>query len=195
MVRLPGSYLGAMNPTRQRRPPVIHGGMHKGGQRSGLKPLLWGEPPAFGGVGGTCPAPACPRRGKRERGRTKFHAAAGYFWLPPPCFSSNTAGPIPSLSPAAPDHPPSVFPDLARKSLLPLESQNSLKGRAAYLEQLRDEIDRMIAVDSIERPKLEKLMELTDRHLKRAESRQLWLNVVLFLAGAIISWVTGIVAK
>ena len=52
-------------------------GMHKGAAA-----LLWGEPThdacqrfllaaqRADGVGGTCPAPACPRRGKRERGRS-----------------------------------------------------------------------------------------------------------------------------
>src|ERR1035438_6360260 len=33
----------------------LTGGCTRGGQRSVLKPLLWGEPPAFGGVGGTLP--------------------------------------------------------------------------------------------------------------------------------------------
>src|SRR6266568_991642 len=63
-----------------------------GFQRSALKPLLWGEPPAFGGVGGTFPAPAFPRRGKRERGRFKFLAAAGYCCL-------HTTAPAPPLIP------------------------------------------------------------------------------------------------
>src|SRR2546427_711981 len=57
---------------------VFHRGDAQGGfQRSGLNPLLWGEPPVLGGVGGNPPAPAFPRRGKRERGRFKFLAAAG----------------------------------------------------------------------------------------------------------------------
>src|SRR5712691_4799688 len=47
-----------------------------GFQRSVLKPLLWGEPPAFGGVGGTLP-PRLFLRGKRERGRSNLLAAAG----------------------------------------------------------------------------------------------------------------------
>ena len=52
---------------------------------------MWGEP-AHGACqrlwlardvlrrGGNPPSPACPRRGKRERGRSKFLAAAGDFW-------------------------------------------------------------------------------------------------------------------
>src|ERR1035438_1670400 len=43
-------------------------GMPKGGFSGRvLNPLLWGEPPVLGGVGGTVPAPACPW-GKRGRG-------------------------------------------------------------------------------------------------------------------------------
>jgi len=38
--------------------------MHKGATA-----LLWGEPPGFGGVGGTLPPRLSPGRGKRERGR------------------------------------------------------------------------------------------------------------------------------
>src|SRR5438067_1114904 len=83
-----------------------------------------GEPPAFGGVGGTCPAPACPRRGKRERGRTKFLAAAG-DWprsSPPPRHQPRPS--ILSLPPhSSPYLPPApCFPALPRKSLPPLNS-------------------------------------------------------------------------
>ena len=64
------------------------GGCARGGQRSALKPLLRGEPlhrcwPAgYAGAqrarrGGNPPAPAFPRRGKRERGSFNFLAAAG----------------------------------------------------------------------------------------------------------------------
>jgi hypothetical protein len=35
-------------------------------QRSVLNSLLWGEPPDFGGVGGTIPAPASPLGGMRK---------------------------------------------------------------------------------------------------------------------------------
>src|SRR6266446_8529497 len=39
-----------------------------GFQRSVLKPLLWGEPPAFGGVGGTLPPRLSPGGGNGKGG-------------------------------------------------------------------------------------------------------------------------------
>src|SRR6266581_4027495 len=47
--------------------PRSQGGSTRGIQRSGLKPLLWGEPPAFGGVGGTLP-PGFPPEGETGKG-------------------------------------------------------------------------------------------------------------------------------
>src|SRR5271165_4712138 len=45
------------------------GGADGGGfQRSALKPLLWGEPPAFGGVGGTLPPRLSPGGGNGKGG-------------------------------------------------------------------------------------------------------------------------------
>src|SRR5436309_8564027 len=45
------------------------GGDAQGGfQRSVLKPLLWGEPPAFGGVGGTLPPRLSPGGGNGKGG-------------------------------------------------------------------------------------------------------------------------------
>src|ERR1017187_9693753 len=54
------------------------GGDAQGGfQRSVLNPPLVGGAARFWRRGGTPPAPAFPRRGKRERGRSNFLAAAG----------------------------------------------------------------------------------------------------------------------
>src|ERR1035438_1416420 len=58
--------------------PVSRGGDAQGGfQRSVLKPPLVGGAARFWRRGGNPPAPAFPRRGKRERGRSNFLAAAG----------------------------------------------------------------------------------------------------------------------
>ncbi len=63
-------------------PPWFHQ-CARGGYTRGRQPLLWGEPAAAMRAsafcwrvacfrrGGNPPAPACPRRGKRERGRSK----------------------------------------------------------------------------------------------------------------------------
>src|SRR5271157_3742966 len=76
------------------------GGMHKGG----AAPLVGGAA-RFWRRGGNPPAPAFPRRGKRERGASKFLAAAGncLHVMPGWCL------PRPSV----------------RKSLQPLKSRNS----------------------------------------------------------------------
>ena len=52
---------GWVHDARSRR------GMHEGGQWSGLKPLLWGEPSR----------PGLPPEGETGKGRFKFLAAAG----------------------------------------------------------------------------------------------------------------------
>src|ERR1017187_8326525 len=58
--------------------PVSRGGDAQGGfQRGVLKPPLVGGAARFWRRGGNPPAPAFPRRGKRERGRSNFLAAAG----------------------------------------------------------------------------------------------------------------------
>ena len=96
-----------------------------------MKPLLWGEPPA-GCVpapgqdspgfrigpgrwhascrrrGGNLPAPACPRRGKRERGRFKFLAAAGGFH--PPLVNTSSCRDLPPRPPGSTDNPMLHFP-------------------------------------------------------------------------------------
>jgi len=57
-----------------------------GFQRSVLKPLLWGEPPAFGGVGGTFPAPALPPQGETGKGESNQNSLlpqAITYWLMP----------------------------------------------------------------------------------------------------------------
>src|SRR5580658_3376802 len=77
------SLLEAIHAVRVHSASQRRGDPQGGFQRSVLKPLLWGEPPAFGGVGGTRPAPVCPRRGKRKRGSTEFLAAAGSLLNPP----------------------------------------------------------------------------------------------------------------
>src|SRR5713226_2600171 len=48
--------------------PASRGDAQGGFQRSVLKPLLWGEPPAFGGVGGTLPPRLSPGGGNRKGG-------------------------------------------------------------------------------------------------------------------------------
>src|SRR5665647_455912 len=48
--------------------PVNRGDAQGGFQRSVLKPLLWGEPPAFGGVGGTLPPRLSPGGGNGKGG-------------------------------------------------------------------------------------------------------------------------------
>src|SRR6266496_3166951 len=80
------------------------GGSTRGGQRSVLKPLLWGEPPAFGGVGGTLPPRLSPGGGNGKGG------------VHPPCCRT------PSHTRYARSRPPR---DRPRKSLQPLESRNS----------------------------------------------------------------------
>jgi hypothetical protein len=131
-----------------------NGGIHKGGfSESALKPLLWGEPPAgcvpapqsslanhhhiltagaqpAGGVGGTRPAPAFPRRGKRERGdsnsslpqansyRDRAHRLCAHALVVasplsvPPCFHTHSpwTRPKPRREPGARCH--SVGPGL-----------------------------------------------------------------------------------
>src|SRR6266849_1504951 len=47
--------------------PAQPGDAQGGFQRSALKPLLWREPPAFGGVGGTLP-PGFPPEGETGKG-------------------------------------------------------------------------------------------------------------------------------
>jgi len=70
-------------------PLAPSGGMHKGGSAERFETPLWGELAASMGAsafcwraacqrrGGNPPAPAFPRRGKRERGSSDFLAAAG----------------------------------------------------------------------------------------------------------------------
>jgi len=51
-----------------------------------LKPLLWGEPPAVGGVGGTFPAPALPPQGETGKGESNQNSLlpqAITYWLMP----------------------------------------------------------------------------------------------------------------
>src|ERR1035437_8706481 len=48
--------------------PRNRGDAQGGFQRSALKPLLWGEPPAFGGVGGTLPPRLSPGGGNGKGG-------------------------------------------------------------------------------------------------------------------------------
>jgi hypothetical protein len=56
--------------------------------------------------------PACPRRGKRERGRSKFFAAAGQFFTPPSAddlagelrFAPWAAAPASCAAPSGPPH-------------------------------------------------------------------------------------------
>src|ERR1035437_4236673 len=48
--------------------PVNRGDAQGGVQRSFLNPLLWGEPPAFGGVGGTLPPRLSPGGGNGKGG-------------------------------------------------------------------------------------------------------------------------------
>src|ERR1700678_905838 len=64
-------------------------GMHKGaaaplvgGAGAWRVPVLFADQVMASGVGGTRPPRLAPRRGKRERGRSKFLAAAGYFRPP-----------------------------------------------------------------------------------------------------------------
>src|ERR1700693_2725703 len=57
--------------------PVSRGDAQGGFQRSVLKPPLVGGAARFWRRGGDPPAPAFPRRGKRNRGRSTFLAAAG----------------------------------------------------------------------------------------------------------------------
>ena len=62
------------------------GNAQGGFQRSVLKPLLWGEPPAFGGVGGTFPAPALPPQGETGKGESNQNSLlpqAITYWLMP----------------------------------------------------------------------------------------------------------------
>src|SRR5712671_7596843 len=48
---------------------MLHRGDAQGGFQGGvLKPLLWGEPPAFGGVGGTLPPRLSPGGGNGKGG-------------------------------------------------------------------------------------------------------------------------------
>src|SRR5712692_5786332 len=57
---------------------------NRGDAQGGRQPLLWGEPPAFGGVGGTLPPRLSPTGGKPGKGVSKFLAAAGdYLRLTP----------------------------------------------------------------------------------------------------------------
>ena len=44
-----------------------------------MRASVFGWPRSVSRRGGNPPAPAFPRRGKRERGRPKFLAAAGHF--------------------------------------------------------------------------------------------------------------------
>jgi hypothetical protein len=70
-----------------------HRGMHKGGfQWSGLKPLLWGEPPAFGGVGGTLPPRLSPRGGN-GKGGTQIPCCRRLFFAQP-TFAGNSLHPL-----------------------------------------------------------------------------------------------------
>src|SRR6266852_9157413 len=48
--------------------PASRGDAQGGFQRSVLKPLLWGEPPPFGGVGGTLPPRLSPGGGNGKGG-------------------------------------------------------------------------------------------------------------------------------
>src|SRR6266852_5139391 len=66
--------------------PASRGDAQGGFQRSVLKPLLWGEPPAFGGVGGTFPAPALPPQGETGKGESNQNSLlpqAITYWLMP----------------------------------------------------------------------------------------------------------------
>jgi hypothetical protein len=68
------AYWIAVHPARVHTSSLgLAGGMHKGGG----SPLLWGEPPGSGGVGGTFPAPAFPPEGEKGKGGFRFLAAAG----------------------------------------------------------------------------------------------------------------------
>src|SRR5438132_10847879 len=75
-----------------------------GFQRSGLKPLVWGEPPVFGGVGGTFPPRLSPGGGNGKGGDSNS--------LP----QANGLGATPENLPAR------AYPC---KSLQPLKSRNS----------------------------------------------------------------------
>src|SRR5713101_7506426 len=77
---------------------------NRGDAQGGRQPLLWGEPPAFGGVGGTLPPRPFPQQGETGKGYPKFLAAAGDYSRPT---SESAVSPFP------------------RKSLQPLESRNS----------------------------------------------------------------------
>ena len=44
------------------------GGCTRGGERSGFKPLLWGELAASASVGGTFPGPGVPLVGRMRKG-------------------------------------------------------------------------------------------------------------------------------
>src|SRR5712691_8801251 len=101
MIGWPYTPQGCMAPARR-------GEAQGGFQRSALKPLLWGEPPAFGGVGGTLPPRLSPGGGNGKGGdQTSLlpqASARALPWMPP--------------SRALP-----------RKSLWPLKSRNSQLGK------------------------------------------------------------------
>ena len=67
--------------------PARRGEAQGGFQRSALKPLLWGEPPAFGGVGGTLPPRLSPGGGNGKGGdQTSLlpqASARALPWMPP----------------------------------------------------------------------------------------------------------------
>src|ERR1017187_8668153 len=98
-----------------RHPIEVHRTARRGGSTRGVsaerfEPSLWGGAAWFWRRGGNPPAPACPRRGKRERGGFKFLAAAGHYHRGYPLKSNSAAH--------------------SHKSSQPLESRNSPKRRA-----------------------------------------------------------------